>query len=33
MNPKLSLLWLALKVVVLQLLIDSADTVVLYQNY
>lgn len=33
MNHKLSLVWLAVKVVLLQLLMDSADTVVVYQNY
>ena len=33
MKHTLSLVWLAAKVVLLQLLIDSADTVVLYQNY
>jgi hypothetical protein len=33
MRPAYSLAWLAVKVVLLQLLIDSADTIVLYQNY
>jgi hypothetical protein len=33
MSSKHALVWLAIKVLLLQLLMDSTDLVVLYQNY
>jgi len=33
MSTRLRLVWIALKLVVLLSLLDSTDTVVLYQNY